>query len=241
MIPGGTRPGEPSAPLRLGGLPLGPRHVPVLLLETRKNSGTAWRPQAGLTVSTAASTAPVRGYFCSRPWLSKPAAHGRIAGRLQPGTEPRTAYALVSGVRLGERRAAVKPSASPTLVRTQQLPRHNTCHTLRKRPAESWGFPAVRAVSTSPAVCHPCRAADRGVATSTDTWRTASGLPGRSVRTVGFFTDGHGRACRRGGSGLAIRAGNTVNYTVLVSGLTAGLTLRSCSSAARSSGLQGLE
>jgi hypothetical protein len=111
MIPGGTRPGEPSAPLRLGGLPQGPRHVPVLLLGTRKNGGTAWRPQAGLTVSTAAPTAPVRGYLLPSVALQARCARTHC-GRLQPGTEPRTAYALVSGVRLGERRAVCKTVGS---------------------------------------------------------------------------------------------------------------------------------
>src|SRR5260370_32054411 len=40
----------------------------------------------------------------------------------RPGIEPRTAYVPVSGVRLGQERRAVKPSAQPTLVRTQHLP-----------------------------------------------------------------------------------------------------------------------
>jgi hypothetical protein len=37
-------------------------------------------------------------------------------------------------------------------------------------------------------------AAGRRVAVSTDAWRTAPGACGRSVRTVGVSTDGHGRA-----------------------------------------------
>ena len=56
------------------------------------------------------------------------------SGRRRPGSPPRTANALVAGVRLEEERRAVKPSAQPTLVRTQHLPPPaKTARTLRKR------------------------------------------------------------------------------------------------------------
>ena len=48
-----------------------------------------------------------------------PRTHG---GRRRPGKPPRTAYALVSGMGLKQEGRAVKPSAQPTLVRTQHLP-----------------------------------------------------------------------------------------------------------------------
>jgi anti-sigma regulatory factor (Ser/Thr protein kinase) len=47
-----------------------------------------------------------------------------------------------------------------------------------------------------------CSAVDRHVAVPTDVWRTASGPPGRSISTVGVFTDGHGRAAPAACSGL---------------------------------------
>jgi hypothetical protein len=60
---------------------------------------------------------PVRAFRRPRPRRTR--TH---SGRQRPGNAPRTAYALVSGglLRLEER--AVKPSAQPTLVRTQHLP-----------------------------------------------------------------------------------------------------------------------
>ncbi len=62
----------------------------------------------GRTVGVTAPTGPVRGYFCSRSWPPKPAAHGRR----RPGVEPRMAYALVSGVWLVRRRAVCKTVGS---------------------------------------------------------------------------------------------------------------------------------
>jgi hypothetical protein len=47
---------------------------------------------------------------------------------------PRTAYVLVNGVRVGQEQRAVKPSAQPTLVRSQHLPLPaETARWLRKR------------------------------------------------------------------------------------------------------------
>jgi hypothetical protein len=75
------------------------------------------------TVSVTAPTGPVRGYFCSRPWPPKPAAHGRIAdgGGRGRSLERRMRWSTAYGSCEGER--SVKPSAQPTLVRTQHLPR----------------------------------------------------------------------------------------------------------------------
>ena len=95
--------------------------------------GTGRHPAKGLlkaqymsfayeVIDLTAPTGPVRGYFCSRPWPPEPAAHGRIADGGGRGKEPRTAYALVSGVWLGRRRAVVKPSAQPQ------------CQELKRRP-----------------------------------------------------------------------------------------------------------
>ena len=74
-----------------------------------------------------------------RPWASRPSVdQARCprthSGRRRPGTEPRTSYALVSGGYLDQQRRAVKPSAQPTLVRTQHLPPPaKTARSLRKR------------------------------------------------------------------------------------------------------------
>ena len=93
----------------------------------------------------------------------------------------------------GER--SVKPSADPTLVRTQHLPPPaKTAPWLRKRDRRAVFF-LSRRVSRRVTV-------SRCVAVSTDVWRTASGLSGRSARTVGFFTDGHGRAALEAYSGM---------------------------------------
>jgi hypothetical protein len=70
-----------------------------------------------VTASTALSV-PVRALPRPRrrnPWTN--------SGRRRREMPPLTAYPLVSGVRLGWERRAVKPSAQPTLVRTQHLPR----------------------------------------------------------------------------------------------------------------------
>ena len=75
----------------------------------------------------------------------------QVSGRRRRGTAPRTAYVLVSGVCLGEERRAVKPSAQPTLVRTQHLPPPaKTARSLRKRG------PAGRFLLVTPciSVCH---------------------------------------------------------------------------------------
>ena len=89
--------------------------------------------EAGRTVSVIAPTSPVRGFFRPRPWVQARCAR-TYSGRRRPGMEPRTAYVLVSGVRLAEERRSVKPSAQPTLVRTQHLPPPaETARWLRKR------------------------------------------------------------------------------------------------------------
>ena len=56
---------------------------------------------------------------CTVPGTRRPRTH---SGRRGPGNKPRTASTLVSGISLGQERRAVKPSAQPTLVRTQHLP-----------------------------------------------------------------------------------------------------------------------
>jgi hypothetical protein len=86
----------------------------------------------GRTAGVTAPTGPVRSLFRPRPWAGpcpsvdstapetrRPRTH---SGRQRPGNAPRAAYALVSGLALGEEGRAVKPSAQPTLVRTQHLP-----------------------------------------------------------------------------------------------------------------------
>jgi hypothetical protein len=86
----------------------------------------------GITVPTPAVRGrefPVRG--CTAPGNRCSRTH---SGRRRPGPSPRTANALVTGVRLGEERRAVKPSAQPTLVRTKHLPPPaKTAPWLRKR------------------------------------------------------------------------------------------------------------
>ena len=63
-----------------------------------------------------------------RPWIFPhpsvdqawcPRTH---SGRPRPEIAPRAAYVLVSGLALGQEERSVKPSAQPTLVRTQHLP-----------------------------------------------------------------------------------------------------------------------
>jgi hypothetical protein len=74
---------------------------------------------------------PVRG----RPWeptvsptvLTGPGRRRPMGARTHSGRErsvapPRTAFPLVSGILLGWSGRAVKPSAKPSLVRTQHLP-----------------------------------------------------------------------------------------------------------------------
>jgi hypothetical protein len=75
------------------------------------------RQETGRAVRITAPTLAVRG-------LHGPGTRSTrtYSGRRQPAIPPRTAYALVSGVRLSLERRAVKPSAQPTLVRTQHLP-----------------------------------------------------------------------------------------------------------------------
>jgi hypothetical protein len=74
------------------------------------------------TVSVTAPTGPVRGYFCPRPWPPKPAAHRRIAdgGGRRRSLERCMRWSRTCDLGKGER--SVKPSAQPTLVRTQHLP-----------------------------------------------------------------------------------------------------------------------
>jgi hypothetical protein len=70
--------------------------------------------------------------FPPRPWAGPPPSVVRTApgtrrprthsGRRRPGFAPRSAFALVSGGRLGRSERAVKPSAQPTMVRTHHLP-----------------------------------------------------------------------------------------------------------------------
>jgi hypothetical protein len=98
---------------------------------------------------------------------------------------------------------SVKPSAQPTLVRTQHLPPP------AERPA-SWEFSARRAVSSLSQRVSPCGALDRCVAVSTDAWRTGIGarercggptaLDGRP-RTGAATTDG---PRTRGGGGRCV-------------------------------------
>ena len=102
-----------------------------------------------------------------------------------------------AGCPSGQRERSVKPSAQPTLVRTQHLPPPaKTARWLRKRG------PAGRFFSVPPCVIlYRCGAACRGVH-----GRIADGIraPSRSVRTVGCFTDGHGRAALMAFSGLEV-------------------------------------
>jgi hypothetical protein len=75
----------------------------------------------------------VRGSSGPRPWPVPPpsvartapesAAHGRITDGGNPKIAPRSASVLVSGECLEQEDRAEKPSAQPTLVRTQHLPR----------------------------------------------------------------------------------------------------------------------
>jgi hypothetical protein len=68
---------------------------------------------AGRTVTVTAPTLPVRGPFRPRPWSKSARCARTHSGRRRPGTEPRTAYALVRGGRLDQKRRAVKPLALP--------------------------------------------------------------------------------------------------------------------------------
>ena len=77
----------------------------------------------GLAVSVTAPIPAVRGRAFSCPWLCGTRGARTCRGRRWPGTALHSAYPLVSSVlpRIeGER--SVKPSAQPTLVRTQHLP-----------------------------------------------------------------------------------------------------------------------
>jgi len=73
-------------------------------------------------VSVTAPTGPVRGYFCSRPWLPRPAAHGRSADGGGRGRSLERRMRWSAACVLGEGERSVKPSAQPTLVRTKHLP-----------------------------------------------------------------------------------------------------------------------
>ena len=85
-------------------------------------------------VGLTAPTGPVRGLVRSRPWAGpcpsvdawaqKFRVHGHIADGGGPENAPRTLSVLVSGLSLGQKERAAKPSAQPTLVRTQHLPRY---------------------------------------------------------------------------------------------------------------------
>src|SRR5258705_2656537 len=74
-----------------------------------------WAGQGGIpggTVGVTAPTAPVRGLFApvrGAPETRCPRTH---SGRQQPAIVPRTAYALVSGLYLGRRRAVCKTVGS---------------------------------------------------------------------------------------------------------------------------------
>jgi hypothetical protein len=70
-----------------------------------------------LSSPSVAYSAFVRG-LCG-PETGCPRTH---SGRRRPGSASRSASALVSRVPLSQGRRAVKPSAQPTLVRTQHLP-----------------------------------------------------------------------------------------------------------------------
>jgi hypothetical protein len=107
-----------------------------------------------------------------------------------------------AGCPSGQRERSVKPSAQPTLVRTQHLPPPaKMARWLRILVAGGPFFSVPACV-----ILERCRPSCRGVH-----GRIADGIgaPGRSVCTVGCFTDGHGRAalalCFRLG-GLPIRA-----------------------------------
>jgi hypothetical protein len=88
--------------------------------------------KAGRTVGITAPTGPVRGLFRPRPWAGPcPSVDCTAPGTRRPRTHsgrrrreitPRSASVLVSRGWLGRNERAVKPSAQPTLVRTQHLP-----------------------------------------------------------------------------------------------------------------------
>src|ERR1700729_3984186 len=77
------------------------------------------------TVIVAAPTGAVRGYLCSRPWPPSP-LRTDASRTAAAGVEPRAAYALVNGVRLGRRRATCKTVGSgyvgsnPTFATTSE-------------------------------------------------------------------------------------------------------------------------
>jgi hypothetical protein len=60
---------------------------------------------------------PVRGCRGLGTWCAR--TH---SGRRRPGFAPRSAYALVNATGIDQEQRSVKPSAQPTLVRTQHLP-----------------------------------------------------------------------------------------------------------------------
>ena len=86
----------------------------------------------GLAVGLNRSYQPRPWPFPPRPWAGpcpsvdawaqKFDVHGHIADGGGPENAPRTLSVLVSGLGSGQKERAVKPSAQPTLVRTQHLP-----------------------------------------------------------------------------------------------------------------------
>ena len=122
-----------------------------------------WAGQGGIpggTVGVTAPTAPVRG-LSPRPWGARNGAHGRTVDGSSPQSclERRMRWSAACTSAGGER--SVKPSAQPTLVRTQHLPPPaKTAPGLRKR-AHGAVFFLSRRVSA-------CVTVSRCVAVSTD-------------------------------------------------------------------------
>ena len=108
--------------------------------------------------------------------------HGHMADSVAAADTIKSHLRSSGTTRWCREQRSVKPSAQPTLVRTQHLP-HNTCHHLRKRPARC-GNAARRAVSFLSRRVSSCAAVGHRVAIVTDIWRTASGPKERSAEPL---------------------------------------------------------